>query len=431
MADEEKASGRAQEAPRNVRVTARLSHPLVIAGEPARVYLRVDVETPAGRSPRRPVAVGVALDRSGSMYGSKMAFAQMAVKHLVEMLTQDDVLAVSAYDHVAERVVPAGKVQDPLVIVARVMSLEARGTTNLSAGYLDALGQLPAQDDTQLRRMFLLSDGLANQGVVNRDLLAGLARRGSLQGATLSTFGVGLEFDEVLLESMAEAGGGSYYYIDSPEKIPEVFAAELANLSAVAAQNLTVDFRADGARVAGVLGFAGQALPAVAGDLVAGVVRSVIIALDVPAAAEGLVTLGEVVCGWTLLDGELRHTEERIAVSAQATDSAGRVAAACRQDIIRAAMLQLAADESRAAVDAAEAGDNRAFQRHLHTSIAALDQLTDNPQDERYRETRRLTGRLGQRGMGVSRDSQVLKETRFNQYRYRREHDPGEGGRSK
>ncbi len=431
MTDEEKASGQGQEAPDHVRVAARLSHPLIIAGEEARVYLRVDVEAPAARAALRPVAVGVALDRSGSMYGSKMAFAKLAVKHLVEMLTTDDVVAVSAYDDVVERVVPAGKVQDPLVIVTRVMSLEARGTTNLSGGYLDALGQLPPQDDALLRRVFLLSDGLANQGVVNRDRLADLARRGSKEGATLSTFGVGLEFDEVLLEDMAKAGGGSYYYIDSPENIPEVFAAELADLATVAAQNLTVDFLPCGARIAGVLGFARQALPAVAGDLVAGVVRSVIIALDVPASTEGRVPLGEVVCSWTALDGDLQPTEQRIAVSAEATDSAARVAAACHQDIIRAAMLQLAADESRAAVDAAASGDREAFRRHLHTSVAALDELTDDPRDERYRETRRLTTQLSQGGMDVSRDSRLLKETRFHQYRYHRERDPGEGGRSR
>lgn len=366
------------------------------------------------------------------MYGSKMAFAKLAVKHLIELLTAEDVIAVSAYDHAVEQVVPAGKVQDPLVIVARVMSLEARGTTNLSAGYLDALAQLPPPQDALLRRVFLLSDGLANQGVVDRHRLADLARRGRGKGATLSTFGVGLEFDEVLLEEMAEAGGGSYYYIDSPEKIPEVFAAELADLSAVVAQNLTVDFQPGVARIAGVLGFSGQALPAVAGDLVAGVIRSVIIALDVPASAEGPVSLGEVICSWTLLEGDLVPTEQRLAVSAEATGSAARVAAACRQDIIRAAMLQLAADESRAAVDAAASGDAQAFRHHLQTSIAVLDQLTEDPQDERYRATRRLTNQLNQRSVDdISRDSQVLKETRFHQYRYRRERDPRDGGRSR
>ncbi len=52
--------------------------------------------------------------------------------------------------------------------------------------------------------------------------------------------------------------------------------------------------------------------------------------------------------------------------------------------------------------------------------------------EERYRATRRLTNQLSRRSADdITRDSQVMKETRFHQYRYRRERDPRDGGRSR
>ena len=199
----------------------------------------------------------------------------------------------------------------------------------------------------------------------------------------MSTFGVGLDFDEDTLRAIADAGGGNYYYIASPEDIPTIFREELGELGEVVAQNLTVDFESLAAEVVGVLGFDGHALPAQAGDVRAGATRSVMLALRLPATDAGDLVLGDVVCRWTPLRTPLEPRETRVEVSVLAVDDLVRVEAALDHDVLRAAGLQLAADENKAAVDAARRGDEAQFRIHLDAAEAALGVVGDEPDDRR------------------------------------------------
>lgn len=80
-------------------------------------------------------------------------------------------------------------------------------------------------------------------GITDPDLLVGLCRTALEQGITTSTIGFGPSYDEVLLRRMAEAGGGSTYYIEDADQAPAVFAAELEGLLDLTAQNLRVELR--------------------------------------------------------------------------------------------------------------------------------------------------------------------------------------------
>ncbi len=128
------------------------------------------------------------------------------------------------------------------------------GSTDISAGLTAGLQQLGAEGEA-LRRVFLLSDGLANQGITDAEGLGDLAQQGLAAGRLVSIFGVGCQFNENLLRKIADSGGGNYYYIGSPEDIPVALEQELGELSSVVGQNLTVDFHAQDAQVAAVLGF--------------------------------------------------------------------------------------------------------------------------------------------------------------------------------
>jgi Ca-activated chloride channel family protein len=89
-----------------------------------------------------------------------------------------------------------------------------------------------------INRVLLISDGLANVGLTDS-----IAIRNKVQdfknaeGITISTFGVGLDYNETLMTDMAETGGGNYYFIDAPEKMSEILNRELTGLFTVAARN--------------------------------------------------------------------------------------------------------------------------------------------------------------------------------------------------
>jgi Ca-activated chloride channel family protein len=93
-----------------------------------------------------------------------------------------------------------------------------------------------------------LSDGLANEGITEPSTLQEIVQKKFREeGIALSTFGVGADFNEDLMTNLAEYGGGNYYFIDNPDKIPEIFAKELQGLLAVVSQNnqLEVEFNSE------------------------------------------------------------------------------------------------------------------------------------------------------------------------------------------
>ena len=134
-------------------------------------------------------------------------------------LWPEDVVSVVAYDDDVETVAePAtGKAQADLV--ERIRSIETRGCTNLSGGWLRGRELVAGgKRDGAANRVVLLTDGLANVGITEPDKLIGLCRTALDQGITTTTIGFGQGYDEVLLRRMAEAGGGSTYYIEDPDQ---------------------------------------------------------------------------------------------------------------------------------------------------------------------------------------------------------------------
>jgi Ca-activated chloride channel family protein len=103
-------------------------------------------------------------------------------------------------------------------------------------------GLYPAQPMT-LRDEFKVTDGLANQGIVEPERLHKKVEGMRKSGVAVTTLGVGDYFDEDLLTALAEKSGGNYYFIDSPDNIPAIFSRELQDLLSVVAQNvqLTVE----------------------------------------------------------------------------------------------------------------------------------------------------------------------------------------------
>ncbi len=398
-----------------IKVQARLSHPVVHAGEPTEVFLRLDV-TGLGETGQRPsLDLAVVLDRSGSMQGEKLRYAKKAVDTLIDRLLPSDHMAFVVYDDLVDTVFARRKVDDALVMKTKAALIETGGCTNLSGGLVEGLQQL-GQDRGELRRVLLLSDGLANKGVTDPDGLADIAQQGVAASKGVSTFGVGADFNEDLLRTLADVGGGNYYYIASPDDIPGIFMEELGELGDVVAQNVLLDFKPQGAEILGVLGFNSPSLPAQAGDVRAGAVRSIMLALAVPPRDEGEVVLGEVICRWTLLDDALLPREERITVSAVSSSDLKRFQEAVDEEVLRAAQLQLAADENQAASRAARAGDEAAYQMHVDRARRSLDSLGDID-DPGVREQRYLNEELRSGGSERLREDRDLqKRTHTSQY---------------
>ena len=218
-----------------------LDHEPVPGGRVVRLLLRLEAE-PVARADRLPLNLSLVLDRSGSMHGEKLRAARAAAALLVRRLSPSDIVSVVAYDDEVTTIAePAtGKAQGELP--RSIERIGSGGSTNLSGGWLRAR-ELVARNIVQqgVNRIVLLTDGLANVGIIDPELLTGLCAAGkATHGITTTTIGFGADYNEKVLRAMADAGGGNMYYIERPDQAPSIFNDELQGLLDLGAQNATV-----------------------------------------------------------------------------------------------------------------------------------------------------------------------------------------------
>lgn len=221
----------------------RLEYDVLSRTRDHRLYLLVRVRAAESQmaSERQPLHVCVVLDRSSSMVGEKLRFVKDAASTLVQRLGASDRFSLVAYSETVQVVLTPSPVIHKDSMVQAIQAIRAMGTTNLSGGWLQGCSLLAEETAPgQVSRVLLLTDGLANQGVTDPDWLAEMAREKQAAGIMTTTLGVGLDFNEDLLARMAAEGGGAFYFIDSPDQAPQIFARELADLLSVVGQNLVV-----------------------------------------------------------------------------------------------------------------------------------------------------------------------------------------------
>jgi Ca-activated chloride channel family protein len=219
----------------------QLDHePVADGGWLVRALLRIEGE--ARRDDDRvPLNLSIVLDRSGSMSGEKIEAAKQAARALIQRLSPADRVSVVAFDSVVETIAEpeTGEAQQDLA--ARIATITARAMTNLSGGWLKGREHVDAhRRDGAVNRVLLMTDGHANEGVVDPAKLEGLCRSAARKGVTTTTIGFGDGFQEELLQAMSDAGGGAAYYIEEIDQAHGVFEEELEGLLSVCAQNLSV-----------------------------------------------------------------------------------------------------------------------------------------------------------------------------------------------
>ncbi|MBE7438286.1 MAG: anti-sigma factor antagonist [Spirochaetales bacterium] len=223
-----------------------LENPELSSTDTSLAHLLIQLETPpVSESPnRRPLVVGLAIDKSKSMYGEKMNATIEAASALVNWLTRHDHLAIVAYDSNVEVVQPLIPLTDKFSVIKKLENIRVGTSTNLSGGWLQALKSVEAADvENAFRRVILLTDGMANTGVVSTKDLVGIAADHYKRGISTTTIGFGQDFSENLLREISVSGGGNFYFVAGPEQAHEVFFREFGDIAALFGQGLEIKLR--------------------------------------------------------------------------------------------------------------------------------------------------------------------------------------------
>jgi Ca-activated chloride channel family protein len=298
-------------------ITAR--RPALLAGHDNELDVLVRIQAPdapAELPKRNPLHLSLVIDRSGSMSGQPLDEAKRCAEFVLDGLHPTDRLSVVMYDGHAQTLVPAVPLADKEPIRRAIREIREGGCTNLHGGWLQGAETLaPHTKDDVTSRVILLSDGCANEGLTDHDVIwaqcADLARA----GVSTSTYGLGHGFNEELMIGMAKHGHGSSYYGQTADDLMDPFREEFELLNALCARRLRLeiepapgvkakllnDYVADGqnAWLLPNLAFAGEAWA--------------VVRLRVPSPAsaaegqgEGLLSLCSFSVRYTTLDGEPR-----------------------------------------------------------------------------------------------------------------------------
>ena len=218
----------------------------------AEVLVRIQApDAPAGHTAERPPqAVALVIDRSGSMSGPPIAQARRCAEYVVGALRPADTVSLVQFDHRVRRLWPAVPLGDGAAVRAAIASIQAGGQTDLHGGWAVGADTLVDVGGSGLKRVILLSDGQANQGLTDTAAIASQCERQAACGITTSTYGLGKNFNEDLMVAMARAGGGNPYYGDTAEDLMEPFQQELELLGKLCLRELRLNVDApDGVTV--------------------------------------------------------------------------------------------------------------------------------------------------------------------------------------
>jgi Ca-activated chloride channel homolog len=191
-----------------------------------------------------PLNLCLAIDRSSSMRGDKLRAVKMALRSLIRQLQPGDILSVVAFDNRAEVIVRAETRQIPDVMIAAVESLVERGGTAIGAGLAAALEELGRfADQPMVSHLILLTDG---ETYGDADRCAELAQKAHEQGIAITALGVGTEWNEALIDQIADISEGVADYLAGASDIFSALDHRVAALRNTLATNVKLAIQLEG-----------------------------------------------------------------------------------------------------------------------------------------------------------------------------------------
>nr|WP_281423094.1 VWA domain-containing protein [Paenibacillus oenotherae] len=166
------------------------------------------------------------IDKSGSMSGENIELAKEAAMRTVELMREQDTVGVLAFDQTPWWVVAPTKLDDKPAVIESIQGINASGGTEIYSS-LNSAYKAMLDVDTQRKHIIMLTDG---QSASNPGYGA-LTQAMTENQITLSTVAIGNGADTALLQSLAEAAKGRYYFTDDESTLPAIFSREAVLMS--------------------------------------------------------------------------------------------------------------------------------------------------------------------------------------------------------
>lgn len=208
-----------------------------------------------------PLVTSIVVDTSGSMSGEKLRNVKAALRSSADIFEENDLVQLVQFNNGSSVEYQSTKSFDRAEYLQAIDRLEADGGTNMHAGYADAIAFLQTIEapDDSYRSMILLSDGKLNQGITDPNSFipeANPVKEEQYYINSISTVGVGIDFDESIMTHISKAWDGNYYFIDNPSETSAELTEQYQNLNRIVVRDIEIKF--DGTnniRLAEVIGY--------------------------------------------------------------------------------------------------------------------------------------------------------------------------------
>lgn len=381
----------------------------------------------ASAAERAPIHVALVLDRSGSMTGKPLAYSKRACQFVVDQLGGRDVLSMVTFDDEVQTIVPPVRVSNKGELKQRIERIQTGSCTNLSGGLIEGARHALASKNAEpnaVNRVIVLSDGHANRGITSKRRLAEIAREYGSSGVGITAMGVGDGFDEELMDTISDHGGGNFYYIDTPERIPVILQKELEGLLSVVADRMTLTIRStSGAKVTNVFGYAAEERPGElkvnAGDLYCNETKAILLEVTVSPQEPGRHPLLELIWDYTdLTDGIKKACSFKCEVHAEFTEDRLLLDSQGDAKVLEQVELAQSAKAIEAAMEAMDRGDLYTGQQMLREQAEQLRSKSDTLDAPMLSMAAdKLLGQLQDNFVYDSRTRKELHEQKYKQLR--------------
>jgi Ca-activated chloride channel homolog len=398
-----------------VKMNCSLAHPFLQADRQQTTFLKVGLTGFDLRdtSRRVPVNVALVLDRSGSMSGTKLERAKEAAIAALQRLNRDDIVAIVTYDDTVRVIVPATKVSDREALESAIRRIESGGSTALFAGVSKGAEEVRKfLDRNRVNRIILLSDGLANVGPSSPGDLAELGTSLAREGMSVTTLGLGSDYNEDLMSRLARASDGNHAFIEDAKDLTRIFNCEFGDILSVVAKDVTVTIDcASGVRPVRALGressISGRRAVVGIQQLYAGQEKYVLLEIEVPPGRDG--SSRDVATVTVSYANMATRVSDRLTstLSALFTRSEDKVSSAVEKEVMAAALLQTATERNRMAVELRDKGEIDKARDLLTLNAKLLVEAAD-----KYK-----SAKLGEYGVRNDLDAQNLESAAWEKQR--------------
>jgi Ca-activated chloride channel family protein len=333
-----------------LEVDARLGHARLAADGVATTFVSVEVRG-SDRVPRErpPLHMALVVDRSGSMNGERLRQAIEGARGVVSHLADGDRVTVVSFDQDARVEVPTTTLgpSTRTKVLQDISGIELGGSTCISCGIDQAIDQLKSVAGDSLQRVIVLSDGEANHGIREVRGFTSLAKMCRRRGIAISTVGVGLDYNERVLATLAFESNGRHHFVENERSLAGIFEAETRDAIAMVASGATASIDlAPGVELVRVLDRSysrdGSRVDVPLGTFAPGETKTVLLEVRVPARQAGPLQVADVKLSYRdLVDAQAGARSGRLAVQlAETSDALDPLVAARVERSLTAAALE-------------------------------------------------------------------------------------------